>query len=61
MRWNGQELETAPIHLEASGCPLCGAPAEGALVTEEPVHTTCIVCLGEIATLLLRQREVRPS
>jgi len=32
-------------HLDKNGRPICGTPAAGALVVDEPVHVTCIGCL----------------
>lgn len=64
MRWNGNELETTPIHLERTrpdglpGAPLCSASPEGAQVTDQPVHVTCSTCLVEIGILLSRQTGV---
>lgn len=40
------------------GVPACAADARGALLVDEPVHTTCPVCLVKVGELL-RTRRVR--
>lgn len=41
-----------PIHVEARGAPYCGASPQGALVVDEPIHATCVVCLHKVGALL---------
>lgn len=45
-----------PRHLDADGSPLCTAPAQGALVVDEPVDVTCAACLLALSERLMAVR-----
>ncbi len=43
-------------HLDGRGRPLCGVDAEGSLLVDQPVDTTCPACLVSISCRLAAQR-----
>lgn len=48
-----RKTEPQPKHLDNGfGYPVCYASAEGALLVDEPVNTTCPACLYRLANLL---------